>query len=569
MVNGAGSRRLPPHSMARTFPRTLNPAEVKSNGERKVFERLRDELPDPWEVFHSASLVIRDPGSGTTDDECDFVLAHPEKGLIALEVKGGPLECRQGEWQRPNDAGELERIPDPGTQAIDHRYNLARKLAEVDGWTKSTLRLHWALALPDVTVHELALGPDLPHELIIDRSELRDGVAQAVEGVLAYSNGARPSGAAPGPEGMEKLRALLCPEVDLRVTLADEIGDEQVELLKLTNEQGRTLQALRRNPRVLVRGCAGSGKTMLALARARELSEEGRSVLLVCFNRALVTDIRERGLAGGADVFTFHGLCVRWAAEAGVELPEYERGEAPQEFFDEDQPNALVEAMGTLGGQYDAILVDEAQDLHDDWLAALACTLRDEDTGSIWLFIDDNQRVYGSKLTVPVDGFAEMELTVNCRNTQAIHREVMKLYEGDVAPTVRGPEGRPVELIHTDDQPATVADLLDRFIDHEGVAAADVVVLSSHALEKSEVGASGAGRFTFSKDASTSADVVRFCSIRAFKGLEAPAVILCELEDLDDESEDAQLYVGMSRARHHCVVVAPPQSAFDTGSSAP
>ena len=35
-------------------------------------------------------------------------------------------------------------------------------------------------------------------------------------------------------------------------------------------------------------------------------------------------------------------------------------------------------------------------------------------------------------------------------------------------------------------------------------------------------------------------------------------VFLCELEDLDGESEDNQLYVGMSRARNHCVIVAPP-----------
>ena len=39
--------------------------------------------------------------------------------------------------------------------------------------------------------------------------------------------------------------------------------------------------------------------------------------------------------------------------------------------------------------------------------------------------------------------------------------------------------------------------------------------------------------------------------------LESPVVVLCELEDLDDETIDQQLYVGFSRARNHCVVVAP------------
>jgi superfamily I DNA/RNA helicase len=50
---------------------------------------------------------------------------------------------------------------------------------------------------------------------------------------------------------------------------------------------------------------------------------------------------------------------------------------------------------------------------------------------------------------------------------------------------------------------------------------------------------------------------VFFSSIRGFKGLESPVVVLCELGDLDEESRDNQLYVGMSRARNHCVIVAP------------
>ena len=51
---------------------------------------------------------------------------------------------------------------------------------------------------------------------------------------------------------------------------------------------------------------------------------------------------------------------------------------------------------------------------------------------------------------------------------------------------------------------------------------------------------------------------VFFSSIRAFKGLESPVVILCELEDIDDMTQKQQLYVAISRARNHCVVVLPP-----------
>lgn len=549
--------------MARMYPRTLNLGDVKSDGERRVFERLRDSLDDSWIVFHSASLVVRDAGEGTTDDECDFVLAHPQDGVIALEVKGGGLECRNGEWYRVTDSGATrERIRDPGTQAIDHMHNLRRKLQETDLWKTDAPRLMWALALPDVTVHELVLAPDMPPELILDRSELRDDPAGSIAEVIKYSTGARPKGLVPGTEGLEQLRDLLAPEVDLPVRLVDDFGDEQVALRRLTNEQAHVLHGLRTNRRVLVRGCAGSGKTLLGLTRARELADDDQDVLFVCFNRGLVEDVKRRGLAGGADVATFHGLCTRLAHRAEIELPEYD-GTPPQDYWREQLPNALVEAVAVLGSQYDAIVVDEAQDLHDDWLAALACTLHDEAQGSMWLFMDDNQRVFESDLTVP-PGYVEYELSVNCRNTRAIHREVAKLYSGRTKPDVRGPEGREPELLHTDDQPAAVAALLERFVNEEGVAAQDIVVLSSHAVENSSVGRDGSGRFQFAKEPSTGADTVQFSSIRAFKGLESPVVILCELEDLPGESQDAQLYVGMSRAVHHCVVVAPPDPAGST-----
>jgi hypothetical protein len=39
---------------------------------------------------------------------------------------------------------------------------------------------------------------------------------------------------------------------------------------------------------------------------------------------------------------------------------------------------------------------------------------------------------------------------------------------------------------------------------------------------------------------------------------EAPIVVLCELKGLDKEAHDQQLVVGISRARNHRVIVAPP-----------
>ena len=170
--------------------------------------------------------------------------------------------------------------------------------------------------------------------------------------------------------------------------------------------------------------------------------------------------------------------------------------------------------------------------------------------------MDANQDVYEVQLEPPTD-FVVFDLTVNCRNTQAIAREVHKKYHGEVTPEVLGPAGRDPDLILTEDQPGAVAATIERLCGEEEIPPQDVVVLSSHGMERSEVAERGAGRFTFTDEFKSLGDFVRFSSIRSFKGLESPVAILCELEDLDEQTHDQQLYVGISRARNHCVIVAP------------
>jgi len=172
----------------------------------------------------------------------------------------------------------------------------------------------------------------------------------------------------------------------------------------------------------------------------------------------------------------------------------------------------------------------------------------------VWLFFADNQRIFDSGITPPED-FMTFELTVNCRNTQAIHREAMKHYQGSITPDLKGPPGREVETRRTDDQPRAVAELLERLCREEEVPPQDVVVLSAHGVENSEVFNTMTGAYEFTRTRGEHGRKVYFSSIRGFKGLEAPVVILCELDDLEEQTREQQLYVGISRARSHCVIV--------------
>lgn len=540
--------------MATMYPRTLAEGEQITKSEVKVYNAVRDGLPVEWEAFHSVGWVARDHAEGSDDGEIDMVLVHPEHAVLCVEVKGYGVECIGGNWSRLKD-GQRTPMEDPFKQAVDHKYDLLRKIKKADPKLAKGLAVDHLLSFPMITIHQLVLAPDAPREIILDRNDLKEPPA-AIERVLAYHEGSRDKHSGPGDAGADVIRELLSPDVCIEVPMAEAFLDEEEAMVRLTHEQAALLARQGRERRMVVTGCAGSGKTMLAVEQAKRRAAKDDDVLFVSFNRALRDHLRKTEKNSDIHFQNFHALCMQFAKQAEVELSEHEVGEAPASFWEEELPDALVEAMSELGPQYDAIFVDEAQDLHNDWLTALTYTLRDPDRDQLWLFMDDNQKVYEQQLDVP-DEFHPYDLTWNCRNTQAIHREVMKKYKGEVVPEAIGPEGRTPELIHSDDQAAAVAAVLERLCGEEEVPPQDVVVLSSHGFEKSEVAQSKPGRFTFVKDPVAVGPYIRCSSIRGFKGLESPVVVLCELDDLDDATVDQQLYVAISRARNHCVVVVP------------
>lgn len=541
--------------MARMYPRTLFRKDLKSEAEGKIFDSLEERLDDGWDVFHSMAWVVRDRDGGSDDGEIDFVLLHPEEGVLCLEVKGGGIESQHGEWYGIH-GGKRERIQDPFTQAVDHTYALRRKIGGMPAKGGGELLVGHAVAFPDISVHQLVLAPDAPPELIIDRNETPT-IDKSIDRILAYHRGSGAGPWGPGAAGAKKLRDMLAPEVRIEVPLAERFLGEEEQLITLTHDQARLLQAHGRNRRMVVTGPAGSGKTMLAVERARSLAAKEQKVLFICFNKALRDHLRRVEKDSGILFSTFHGICVALGKQAKVPLSEYEMGKAPPEYFSEELPLALLDAVKEIGPQYDALFVDEAQDLHNDWLDALIATLREPDDAYVWLFMDDNQRVYDNQLTVPAE-FHRYDLIHNCRNTRQIHHEVMKKYVGEIEPMPMGPDGREVELHKAADQSAKVHELIAHLCDKEEVLPQDIVVLSSHALDKSAVGKGGAGDgYEFVKELAAFGKKIRFSSIKGFKGLESPVVILCELEDVNDATIDQQLYVGFSRAKNHCLVVAP------------
>jgi superfamily I DNA and RNA helicase len=169
---------------------------------------------------------------------------------------------------------------------------------------------------------------------------------------------------------------------------------------------------------VAIGGCAGSGKTMLAVQKARQFSELGMNVLLICFNAPLAEYLRRR--LPNIDVYHFHELCRQAAKRVELLIP---RNIDDQEYFENVLPEALLKAADTIGRVYDAIIIDEGQDFKENYWIAIESLLKEN--GYLYIFYDNNQNLYEGALDF--GGLIQEQpciLTQNCRNTQLIHKAV-------------------------------------------------------------------------------------------------------------------------------------------------
>jgi hypothetical protein len=355
------------------------------------------------------------------------------------------------------------------------------------------------------------------------------------------------------------------------------VADAEPLVVALTQHQCRVLDELRSFRRLEVVGCAGSGKTLLAAEKARRVAHEGFRTLVVCFNQPLARELLDRlapdiAATGLLDVSTFHGLCERLASEAGV-LPSrpasYDRP-----WFEEVLPAALDAAIPQIADRYHAVVVDEGQDFAAGWLDSLQLLLSDP-TDVFYVFHDPAQAIYRPDVVADL-GLPRFELFEDCRSAGPIHALAARLGRSDLATVALRPEGRAPELIEAEPGAPTLEalrKLLHRLVVEEQLRPWEIAVLTGVALHHSDVWRTkvfgnqvlwnghvdDTGTVLgLAADAvpEQPSDVILCDTIHRSKGLDWPCVVLVELR-ADDPRLERLLYVGLSRARHHVVVIGP------------
>jgi hypothetical protein len=550
--------------MARMVPNQLS-LETVSEAERQLYKAFRDGLENDYTVFHSVAWQSLDAEGRPRDGEADFVIAHPQRGILVMEAKGGTIRHTPStrQWISTDRYDRPHSIKDPFAQARDSKYTLMDQLKVMLDGPERRINIGHAVAFPDVVVGEALLGPDKPREIILDKTDLSN-LSGWVGQALAYYRGKEAQrDTAPGEEAVQALIDLLGKDWELHPALWGEFVQEQGQFIRLTRQQYLILDLLNRQRRAAICGCAGSGKTMLAAEKASRLARQEFRVLLTCFNKNLAADLRDRlKPSPNLDIVHFHELCYRLAQQAHV-LPVKEDD---QHFFDQQLPEALMEAGDALAIGYDAIVVDEGQDFQDGWWLPLQRLLRDPDDGILYIFFDDNQRLYVPHSQFPIPG-SPYVLSANCRNTQNIHDVVVQFYTAETRPTALGPRGRQVEAVtYSGAQnlwPA-LRSVLCRLTEEEQIPTDEIAVLTPLVRIKDVLlssSLSGAPQLT---DALPAQPGQVYCTtIHSFKGLERAVIILAGIgQGLSQEEHDLNslLYVGCSRARHHLIVLMPEKA---------
>ena len=549
--------------MSRMIPQFLSP-EVKSSAERKVFAWFRDAPDtDGWVVLHSLGIASH---RSLIYGEIDFLILAPQYGVFALEVKGGRVSRADGLWTFTDKYGNTHtKSRGPFEQASSGIYSVSDGIKKKYGPASKLAKLFFtsAVMFPDITFN--LEGIDAHQWQVFDHRDGKDvkrfihRLAMNTHKQWEEKYTAYYEDKIPDRKDIKELANFLRGDFDKAVSLASSIKSVEEELIQLTEEQTKCLDQLEDNPRCLIEGSAGTGKTLLAIEAAKKAALGGEQTAFFCFNQMLGSWLKDRfdqmdPAFRPAYTGTFHDFIFEIADKAGMPIiiPE----DAESAFWRTEMPLAAIEALERLRLNYDRIIIDEAQDLiTSNYLEVFDALLRKGvDRGKWFIFGDFSQQAIFSDipegdmkaLLDERTAFVRFRLLTNCRNTKPIAGEIMTITGFDKNSFYIKTEGPPVtfyEWKDREDEKAQLEALLDRFIKRETVSPGQITILAPVRREHSAAAdlAVPVGDFT-----PRNRKTVTFSTIQAFKGLENSVIILT---DINSYSRDSLMYVGMSRAR--------------------
>jgi len=525
--------------MTRIIPSDISPLALAGSHswELDTLAQLKNQLGPEYVLFHSVHWSFSQ-GQGTRFGEIDFILVNRAGAVLCIEQKNGALtETQNGlvkvYGQRQKSAGgQIHRSLDQMRDKFQWQHPRA-----------APLKLDYLLYCPDYRVQNLnAAGLD--QSRIVDATA-SDGLARRIGRVLGPGE--------PDPERRALIEEFFCQTFDVVPQIYAYRHAQEQYFVRHGGGLAELVHNVEMTPfRVRVSGNAGCGKSLLASVFARDQVKQGRRVLLVCFNRPLAD--RLQSLLPDVHARTFYGFCDEFLRGRGEAL-DYARMNQPG-FWSDVQDRVLVAPIPDAW-RFEVLILDEGQDFEADWLEILQLFLTDEGR---FLWLDDPDQNLLGKPPLVLPGFVRLRARQNYRSPYSIARFMRQHLSFDFEPANPLP-GLGVG-VHPYQQPEDQAKRLEAVVAHQlalGFAPDEIVILSLRGMnqtalwQQERIGRYGIRRFTgaYRPDGAQiwSAGDITLDSLYRFKGQEAPAVILADIEDQKSaERLERLLYCGMSRA---------------------
>ena len=545
--------------MAKMYP---NYCITESPGERKLFNFLRESSKSQnWIVLHSLHIARH---ISKTKGEADFVVLIPYIGIVVIEVKSHQeIKVRQGSWffGRENTPHES-----PFKQGETAMFSIRKHLVNQNPIFSRIpfLNVSWFTEIDFPKTNQM----EYQSWQVLNIADLDDAagtlLASMEAGVkhlgskLGISNA---SGVALNAELMEEAVQLLRPDFDFAMSEKMFRSERKKELLKFAQDQYIALDISLDNKVAIIKGAAGTGKSVLAIELARRFQTENLRVAFFCFNKLLSAQISTQLSDTSVVVSTIDSYALKIARINGMNLP-INNLEAVKQIKYKDL--AIPE-----NEKFDVIIIDEAQDvLNLTFKPILEKSLKNGLISGTWYAFGDldAQKIYDQTdslefVRTHIKEVPVFTLTRNCRNVIQIGHfaEGLLAFKPKWNSFLRN-ENNPDPQLMRIEPDEDMTPILDSVLDQckaMGFSYDDITFLSPIEISDPQ------SIFSESKYASKfvagnkKPGKISFHSISKYKGLESPCVVLLDLEQLRSwNSRDDLLYVALTRATDRLVILA-------------
>lgn len=613
--------------MAITIPETIRSSAT--TGERLFFRTLKTFLPDDYIVYYEPDIQGRRP---------DFVIIGPDLGIVVIEVKDYTkntlLQINHDEWHIVTSSEEQTVVKSPMKQARDNMFHVVdtlkkdKSLIQLDGKYKFQLKFPYGHGVVFTRLYskdfvQEGLYSVIEPNLCFTRDEIdpdKEGFSEEVlmEKILNMFVVPFRLKESLSIEDINAIRYHLFPEVRISAEYKPPVPYQDQLLLSLHDIKTMDLHQENLAKQIgdknrLIRGVAGSGKTIILASRAKMLSKQNPDwkILILCYNISLSNAIQQmihHMLNEPEDLFDFDPNAVTVKNENIIVRNFHSWLKNDLRIKEQQLPTIIekLERKEAILPTYDAVLIDEGQDFEADWLR-LVSLLINADTQSLLLVEDRAQTIYQRKRSYLEDTGLSFRgrskvLSINYRNTQQIVKFAWEFYrkhsmfknkvvnrelEGEIiAPQStkrRGPEPGIVKAANFFEEMRIVARSIKKLHMEKKVPLEDVLILyrvkrthkfpiidiiqrslRDEGLPYFWITENDVSKRSYAKDDGK----VKISTIDSSKGLDFRAVFIVNVDSMpfpleeNKEREVSLLYIGMTRAKEYLCLSYSGESEF-------